>query len=215
MWGITSLIFQSKSQFQTNKKDRGRDPQVANFWDRVFKLVQIIEPLYEILRVIDGDRRPTIGLVYAKIEAAKKKIREVSPRYAHLVLDVVEDRWDRQMGRDLHIAAYYLHHAYHYAMELSYDDDLMAVFTRVLERLSRRALDAANAIDQASINLPTLYFIAADEELSRRVARATTERGEYELDEKVDDPEDPPRPNTFLARAVEAAEEEGEHGDVG
>ncbi|MQM17563.1 hypothetical protein Taro_050534 [Colocasia esculenta] len=48
------------------------------------------------------------------------------------------------------------------------------------------------------------------------VARATTEWGEYELDEEVDDPEDPPRPNTFLARAVEAAEEEeGKHGDVG
>ncbi|MQL99723.1 hypothetical protein Taro_032451 [Colocasia esculenta] len=36
------------------------------------------------------------------------------------------------------------------------------------------------------------------------------------LDEEADDPENPPRPNTFLARAVEAAEEEeGEHGDVG
>ncbi|MQM19198.1 hypothetical protein Taro_052198, partial [Colocasia esculenta] len=47
------------------------------------------------------------------------------------------------------------------------------------------------------------------------VARAITERREYELDEEADDPEDPHRPNTFLARAVEAAEEEGEHGDVG
>ncbi|MQL81769.1 hypothetical protein Taro_014237 [Colocasia esculenta] len=49
------------------------------------------------------------------------------------------------------------------------------------------------------------------------VARATTERGEYELDEEADDPEDPPRPNTFLARAVTEAttEEEGDRGNVG
>ncbi|MQL80775.1 hypothetical protein Taro_013224 [Colocasia esculenta] len=49
------------------------------------------------------------------------------------------------------------------------------------------------------------------------VARATTERGEYELDEEADDPEDPPRPNTFLARAVAeaTAEEEGDRGNVG
>ncbi|MQM11303.1 hypothetical protein Taro_044211 [Colocasia esculenta] len=49
------------------------------------------------------------------------------------------------------------------------------------------------------------------------VARATTERGEYELDEEADDPEDPPRPNTFLARAVAEAtvEEEGDCGNVG
>ncbi|MQL75939.1 hypothetical protein Taro_008327 [Colocasia esculenta] len=84
-------------------------------------------------RVVNGDRRSTIWLVYAKIEAAKKKIREVPPRCAHLVLDVVEDRWDRQMSRDLHMAAYYLHPAYHYAMELSYDDDLTAAFMRVVE----------------------------------------------------------------------------------
>ncbi|MQL81129.1 hypothetical protein Taro_013581 [Colocasia esculenta] len=47
------------------------------------------------------------------------------------------------------------------------------------------------------------------------VARATTEQGEYELDDEADDPEDPPRPNTFLARAIEEQEEEGQHGDVG
>ncbi|MQL96520.1 hypothetical protein Taro_029196, partial [Colocasia esculenta] len=147
-----------------------------------------IEPLYEVLKVVDGDRRPSIGLVYAKLEAAKKKIREVLPRHAHLVLDVVDDRWDRQMSRDLHMAAYYLHPAYHYAHELAYEDDLTAAFTRVVERLSRSP-----------------------------VARATTERGEYELDEEADDPEDPPRPNTFLARAVAEAttEEEGDHGNVG
>ncbi|MQL98371.1 hypothetical protein Taro_031074 [Colocasia esculenta] len=49
------------------------------------------------------------------------------------------------------------------------------------------------------------------------VARATTERGEYELDEEADDPEDPPSPNTFLARAIAeaTAEEEGDRGNVG
>ncbi|MQL92036.1 hypothetical protein Taro_024655 [Colocasia esculenta] len=42
-----------------------------------------------------------------------------------------------------------------------------------------------------------------------------TKRGDYELDEEADDPKDPPRPNTFLARAIEAEEEKkGEHGNV-
>ncbi|MQM21113.1 hypothetical protein Taro_054147, partial [Colocasia esculenta] len=212
----------------------------SNFWDRVFKLV---------LRVVDGDRRPSIGLVYAKLEAVRKKIREVSPRPAHLVLDVVDDRWDRQMSRDLHMTAYYLHPAYHYAHELAYNDDLTAAFARVVERLSRSPVLAADAIDEASIGLSTsiqssikyLKFIgmkrfreatgtfaepsaiAGRERVDGKdpmvawVARATTERGEYELDEEADDPKDPPRPNTFLARAVAeaTAEEEGDRGNVG
>ncbi|MQL98953.1 hypothetical protein Taro_031669 [Colocasia esculenta] len=94
-------------------------------------------------------------MVYAKLEAAKKKIREVSPRYAHLVLDIVEDRWDRQMSRDIHKVAYYLHTAYHYTHELAYEDDLTTAFTRVVERLSRSPVQAADAIDEASIGLST------------------------------------------------------------
>ncbi|MQL94153.1 hypothetical protein Taro_026805 [Colocasia esculenta] len=47
--------------------------------------------------------------------------------------------------------------------------------------------------------------------------RVEGERGEYELDEEADDPEDPPRPNTFLARAVAEAttDEEGDRGNMG
>ena len=43
-------------------------------------------------QVVDGDRQPTIGLVYAKLEAAKKKMQEISPRYAPMFLQIVEDR---------------------------------------------------------------------------------------------------------------------------
>ena len=63
----------------------------------------IIEPLYEVLRVVDGDRTPTLGLVYAKLLVAKNKMQQVSPKYAHHFLAIVEDRWDRQMAQDLHM----------------------------------------------------------------------------------------------------------------
>ncbi|MQM06153.1 hypothetical protein Taro_038977 [Colocasia esculenta] len=49
--------------------------------------------------------------------------------------------------------AYYLHPAYHYTHELAYEDDLTAAFTRVVERLSRTPVQAADAIDEASIGL--------------------------------------------------------------
>ncbi|MQL98483.1 hypothetical protein Taro_031197, partial [Colocasia esculenta] len=66
-------------------------------------------------------------------------------------------------------------------------------------------------------DLVDIKFLRDEDPMVAWVTRATTERGEYELDEKADDLEDPPRPNTFLARAVVEAivEEEGDHGDVG
>ncbi|MQM07838.1 hypothetical protein Taro_040685 [Colocasia esculenta] len=101
------------------------------------------------------------------------------------------------MSRDLHMAAYYLHHAYHYALELSYEDDLTAAFTRM-----KSFREGVGSFAEPSA-------IAGRD-------RIDGERGDYELDEEADDSEDPPRPNTFLARAIEAVEEEeGGDGDVG
>ncbi|MQM16033.1 hypothetical protein Taro_048986 [Colocasia esculenta] len=51
------------------------------------------------------------------------------------------------MSRDLHMAAYYLHPAYHYAFELSYEDHLIAAFTRVVERLLRSPLKYCQTTD--------------------------------------------------------------------
>ncbi|MQM00727.1 hypothetical protein Taro_033466 [Colocasia esculenta] len=86
-------------------------------------------------------------------EAQSRRFSNVGYYFTHIPAEVsVPDQQQRQRKRS---TAYYLHPAYHYAMKPSYDDDLTAAFTRVVERLSRSALDAADAIDQASINLPT------------------------------------------------------------
>ncbi|MQM08285.1 hypothetical protein Taro_041138 [Colocasia esculenta] len=64
----------------------------------------MIEPLYEILRLVNGDRTPTMRLVYAKLEAAKKRIFASSSKYAHMFIEIIKNRWDRQMSRDPHMA---------------------------------------------------------------------------------------------------------------
>jgi hypothetical protein len=94
------------STFATSSDGKTVEAMVnsVDFWKRIDLLVRLIEPLYEVLRVVDGDRQPTIGLVYSKIEAAKKKMKEISPRYAPMIVQIVENRWDRQMSRDLHMA---------------------------------------------------------------------------------------------------------------
>ncbi|MQL99458.1 hypothetical protein Taro_032182 [Colocasia esculenta] len=69
-------------------------------------------------------------------------------------------------------------------------------------------------IDYYPVNI---RFLRDDEDsMVAWVARATTEREDYELDEEADDPTDPPRPNTFLARAIAEAtvEEERDRGDA-
>ncbi|MQL72346.1 hypothetical protein Taro_004687 [Colocasia esculenta] len=109
------------------------------------------------------------------------------------------------------MATYYLHPAYHYAHELAYDDDLMAAFAKM-----KCFREATGTFAEPSA-IAGRERVDGEDPMVAWVARATTERGDHELDEEADDPEDPPRPNTFLARAVAeaTAEEEGDRGNVG
>ncbi|MQL85156.1 hypothetical protein Taro_017654 [Colocasia esculenta] len=150
-------------------REHGKQTRIDDAYNQQgpkYKIGRAIAKWWHHTGVVDEDRRPSIGLVYAKLEAAKKKIRKVTPRHAHLVLDVVDDRWDRQMSRDLHMAAYYLHPAYHYAHELAYEDDLTAAFTKVVERLSKSPVLAADAVDEARPDM-AIEFIGRDEHLSK------------------------------------------------
>ncbi|MQL72165.1 hypothetical protein Taro_004512 [Colocasia esculenta] len=96
----------------------------SNFWLRVSKIV---------LRLVDGDRTLTMGLVYAKLEAAKKRILATSAKYVHMFINIIKDRWDRQMSRNLHMAAYYLHPGFQHEDEIAYRDDLLGAITSGLK----------------------------------------------------------------------------------
>ncbi|MQL86488.1 hypothetical protein Taro_019029 [Colocasia esculenta] len=148
--------------------------------------MQMIEPLYEVLRLVDSNRTAMMWLVYAKLEVAKKRIIATSAKYSYMFIDIVKDRWDRQMSRDLHMAV-----------------------TSVVDRMSRNHEKVAAALNElkyfregiGSFDDPSA--IASQQKLD-------PERKEMELDEEADDPDDPPRPNTFLVSVIERMQAGGD-----
>ncbi|MQM12282.1 hypothetical protein Taro_045197 [Colocasia esculenta] len=119
--------------------------------------------------MVDGEDKNDMGYLYEAMDKAKERLRarfkKAPPQgcEAHaLRWDRLSSGWDRvalslppaalfSHGKRTtvkkQVRAYYLHLAYHYAIELSYDDDLTAAFTRVVERLSRSALDAKKSLE--------------------------------------------------------------------
>ncbi|KAF9597862.1 hypothetical protein IFM89_021947 [Coptis chinensis] len=67
--------------------------QVAqeHFWNDVNYVVQILEPLYRCLRLLDGDKKPTMPYVQQAFEIMREKISEVSR--CGWVLDIIDKRW--------------------------------------------------------------------------------------------------------------------------
>ena len=44
-----------------------------------------------------------MGFLYYMMERAKKQISENDPKHAQEFINIIERRWDYQMGRDLHL----------------------------------------------------------------------------------------------------------------
>ncbi|CAH1415744.1 unnamed protein product [Lactuca virosa] len=81
------------------------------FWPSVVYSLKTTNPLVEVLRIVDGEQSPTMALIYVAMDECKEKIaknfdNEVSS-YKE-IWDIIDEKWEHQMHRDLHAAAYYL-----------------------------------------------------------------------------------------------------------
>ena len=76
----------------------------TKFWDYVKEIVDIVEPLYVVLRLVDQKKIPQMGHVYYKLRMAKDNIKKINSPRCQSFLKVIDRRWDVQMSRDLHLA---------------------------------------------------------------------------------------------------------------
>ncbi|MQL87763.1 hypothetical protein Taro_020319, partial [Colocasia esculenta] len=100
------------------------------------------------------------------------------------------------------MAAYYLHPGFQHDDELVYRDDLLGAVTSVVDRMSQSHENAAAALNELKYFREGIGSFGDPSAIASR-QKLDPERGEMELDEGVNDPDDPPRPNTFLISTIE------------
>lgn len=107
--GLKAMIVDSEwVEISTRKKDvkMYRVEDLINdrgFWDNVKCIVDCLEPLVETLRLVDGDRKPTMGFLHRWMEMVHMKVG-ASRRYPRVLLEIIERRWTKQLSHDLHKA---------------------------------------------------------------------------------------------------------------
>ncbi|KAL7191334.1 hypothetical protein ACSBR2_023416 [Camellia fascicularis] len=47
----------------------------TEFWQKATELCKVHEPLVRVLRLVDGDEKPTMGFIYEAIDRAKLTIK--------------------------------------------------------------------------------------------------------------------------------------------
>ncbi|KAL4633165.1 hypothetical protein ACB092_04G102500 [Castanea dentata] len=101
--------FYVKSRYAKDKKAKAVEKIILDnqFWNDCHVIVYIMSPLIRLLRIVDSDEKPVMGYVYDGMYRDKKRLWE-------LYVNIIEDRWDNQFYRDIHVAAYWLNPAFQY-----------------------------------------------------------------------------------------------------
>ncbi|KAI5444718.1 hypothetical protein KIW84_013119 [Lathyrus oleraceus] len=90
---------------------------MTSFWNDVAYTLKVMAPLVDVLRMVDNERKPTMGYIYATMGVAKESIERAfnsnSSKYK-FVFDIIDKRWECQLHHPLHSTGYYLKPEYYY-----------------------------------------------------------------------------------------------------
>ncbi|XP_068474601.1 uncharacterized protein [Phaseolus vulgaris] len=99
--------------------------------------------------MVDSDEKPAMRFIYEEMDIAKEKIQSlfngVSKSYTPL-WEIIDQRWDNQLHRSLHVVGYYLNPMLHYHPDFKVDYEVKRGLYECLERLVRD-LDVMGKID--------------------------------------------------------------------
>ncbi|MBA0877154.1 hypothetical protein Goshw_006230, partial [Gossypium schwendimanii] len=57
--------------YESKKIILGKD-----FWKKVYDLIKVYESLVKVLRLVDGDEKPTMSFIYEVVDRAKRAIQQ-------------------------------------------------------------------------------------------------------------------------------------------
>ncbi|KAL9808843.1 putative HAT dimerization domain, ribonuclease H-like superfamily [Arabidopsis thaliana] len=100
-----------------------------SFWKNVLHALKLGGPLIQVLRMVDGERKPPMGYIYGAMDQAKETIMKsftYKEENYKMAFEIIDRRWDIQLHRPLHAASYYLNPEFHYGQpdDIGYEEVL-------------------------------------------------------------------------------------------
>ncbi|XP_031106336.1 uncharacterized protein LOC116010987 [Ipomoea triloba] len=87
------------------------------FWQGVALWLKVFASLVKVLRIVDQDKKPSMGFVYGELMQAKEEIKNalngVEKNYEPIIR-IIEEKIQNRLDTPLHLMAYLLNPYYHY-----------------------------------------------------------------------------------------------------
>lgn len=100
------------------------------FWNGVSSCLEIFEPLVRVLRLADGDKKPSMGFVYGELMRAKEEVKSTLSNIVknyQPIINIIDAKMKDRLDSPLHLTAYLLNPFYHYKDPLLHLDHDVAV----------------------------------------------------------------------------------------
>jgi Protein of unknown function (DUF 659) len=76
----------------------------SRFWDKISYYLKLVEPIVQVLRMVDGEDKNDMGYLYEAMDKAKEKLKEKHPTAFRKWWRIIDNRWESTLHHDLHAA---------------------------------------------------------------------------------------------------------------
>lgn len=135
------------------KKDEGKQIkkiilQDRNFWGSMSYAIRSTKPLVGVLRMTDSEKMPGMGFIYGAMDKAKEAIAENlggdEGSYKE-IWSIIDTKWEFQLHRHLHAAAYFLNPHFQYEENFSNHPEIKLGLLTCMEKLIPNEQDRLKA----------------------------------------------------------------------
>ncbi|KAK2646644.1 hypothetical protein Ddye_021839 [Dipteronia dyeriana] len=110
----------------------------GSFWSSMYYALKTTRPLVNVLRMTDSEKLPGMGFIYGSMDKAKEEIAEnlgnEEGAYKE-IWKIIDDKWEFQLHRHLHAAAYYLNPRFQYSDNFSTHREIKIGLMVCMEKL--------------------------------------------------------------------------------
>nr|XP_028962501.1 uncharacterized protein LOC114826451 [Malus domestica] len=108
----------------------------SHFWSGVLLCLKVFEPLFKVLRIVDGDKKPSMGFLYGELQKAKMEIKETfknNEANYQPILQIIDEKARERLDSPLHLAGYLLNPYYFFKNQSIQHDPIVmeGIFTCV------------------------------------------------------------------------------------
>ncbi|XP_070669060.1 uncharacterized protein [Malus domestica] len=142
----------------------------AQFWNGISLCLRVFEPLFKVLQLVDGDKKPSMGFLYGELQKAMNEIKDALQNneiHYRPIIQIIDEKAHDRLDGPLHLAAYFLNPYYFFKDPSIQHDSLVmdAMFTCV-EKFFPNNFEVQNRV----INIEMLKYKKKDGGFGRYLA---------------------------------------------